>query len=218
MKKIDIESILKKSNQTYRFGKLNRKQLAKNPFDQFLKWFYEGVRYQVLGVNAMALATSSKTGKPGVRMVLLKKADSRGFVFFTNYQSPKAEDLLAHPEAELVFYWAPIEKQIRIRGKVSRISRKETEDYFKSRPRDSQLAAWISQQSKPIDSRQALEAKVESSKKTYEGIPIPCPPFWGGFRLRPSAYEFWQGRQSRLNDRFRYTRKRSRWHIERLQP
>jgi len=167
----------------------------------------------------MAVATASPDGMPSVRMVLLKAFDERGFVFYTNYESPKGRDLEANPRAALLFHWPELERQVRISGDVERVTREETEAYFQSRPRGSQIASAVSRQSQPIPNREALIEAFAAMEATYDGKPIPVPENWGGYRVRPTAIEFWQGRPSRLHDRIRYTRQPDgSWRIERLMP
>jgi pyridoxamine 5'-phosphate oxidase len=168
--------------------------------------------------TAMTLATVNQRGITSVRAVLLKGFDERGFVFFTNYDSAKAKDLEKNPNASLLFFWAELERQIRIVGEVKKVSMEESEEYFSSRPRESQLGAWASKQSKVIASREILENKFEEIKKKYENKPVPLPPYWGGFRVIPNKFEFWQGRENRLHDRIRYRLIKRKWKIERLSP
>ena len=166
----------------------------------------------------MTLATASREGTPSARIVLLKGFDERGFVFFTDYRSQKGIELDRNPRAALVFYWSELERQIRITGTTSVINREESEAYFRTRPRGSRISAWVSHQSQVIDSRTQLEDRVPEVDKRYPGDNVPLPPYWGGFRLKPDAVEFWQGRTSRLHDRIRYLRVGDRWRIERLSP
>jgi pyridoxamine 5'-phosphate oxidase len=170
-------------------------------------------------VNAATLATVGKDGRPYARIILLKDVDKRGFVFFSNYESRKGRDLAHNPCASLVFYWPDQERQVCISGDVSKISRQESEAYFKTRPRGSRLAAWASQQSEPVEGRDTLKRSFRRVEATYPGDEVPMPPYWGGYVLAPTRVEFWQGRPGRLHDRFSYVKLPvDRWHIERLCP
>jgi pyridoxamine 5'-phosphate oxidase len=167
----------------------------------------------------MTLATAAADGQPSARIVLLKEVNHDGFVFYTNYGSRKGRELAGNPRAALVFYWPQLERQVRITGAVLKTSRSESEAYFRTRPRGSQLAAWASRQSSPIPDRALLEARVKKLGAKYAGASVPLPPNWGGFRLRPESIEFWQGRPNRLHDRLRYSREPGGgWKIERLAP
>ncbi len=198
---------------------LRRRDLDPNPVAQFSNWFTAAVEAGIRDVNAMALATADKNGRPSVRIVLLKGFGEDGFVFFTNYESEKGKQLEANPFAALAFYWIELDRQIRISGPVEKTSREESERYFHSRPIGSQLGAWASRQSEVIDARRILEAKLAEMTERFENKPIPLPPRWGGFRLKPDTMEFWQGRPNRLHDRFRYTHESNgSWSISRLAP
>lgn len=193
-------------------------QIARDPFAQFAEWYQLAERVEKPLPNAMALATASAAGRPSVRMVLLKDFDSSGFVFFTNYRSRKARDLARNASASLLFYWASLDRQVRIEGRVVKVSAEESAAYFATRPVGSQLGAWASPQSAVLPSRGALEARFQDAQRKYVAR-IPCPPHWGGYRLIPREIEFWQGRPDRLHDRFRYRRQRTgRWKAERLAP
>ena len=205
----------------YTTGGLRRAELDANPVVQFQKWFTEAeaalARHQ-LDVNAATLATADKNGIPSARTVLLKGLGENGFTFFTNYDSRKGRELAENPNAALVFYWQELERQVCIAGSVTKTSREESGKYFKSRPHGSQLAAWTSDQSESVPNRASLEAKWQELEKKF-ATDIPLPPNWGGFILRPERIEFWQGRPSRLHDRFSYTRQPDgSWKIERLAP
>lgn len=225
----------------YRTGQLEREGLHSDPLAQFQNWFahaaaaQSGSRWRKIGialyklwhavlghtpadVNAMTLATVDAQGRPSTRTVLLKGVDARGFIFFTNYDSRKGRELADNPRAALTFYWPELERQVCVAGTVSKISRAESEAYFKSRPRGSQLGAWASDQSSPVESRAVLEQKWRECESKYPGE-IPLPPHWGGFVLAPERIEFWQGRPSRLHDRFGYAKQTDgSWKIERLSP
>ena len=198
---------------------LRRGDLDPDPIRQFTLWFTDAAQAGIRDANAMSLATATAKGEPSVRIVLLKGFDERGFVFFTNYASEKAKDLDANARAALALYWVQLERQIRIAGEVEKTSRPESEHYFHSRPRGSQLSAWVSRQSEVIDSRRILDARLAKMTERYGDGKIPLPPHWGGFRVKPSVIEFWQGRTNRLHDRFRYTRETDgTWRIDRLAP
>ena len=198
---------------------LRRTDLDPDPFKQFGRWLDEALEADLTDANCMTLATAAPGGGPSARMVLLKGFDERGFVFFTNYESAKGRQLAANPRAALVFYWAELERQICIEGTASKVPRAESEAYFKSRPRGSQLGAWASAQSEVVASREVLEQELGRLTEKYRGAEIPLPPNWGGYRVRPETIEFWQGRPNRLHDRLRYLRQPGGgWMIERLAP
>ena len=198
---------------------LRRSDLDPNPIKQFANWFTTAIETGIRDVNAMSLATAGQDAKPSVRIVLLKSFDEDGFVFFTNYESEKGEQLEANPYAALGFYWIELDRQIRISGKVDKTSREESQTYFHSRPVGSQLSAWASRQSAVLDGRRVLDARMEEMNERFAGKRVPLPPHWGGYRLKPDNMEFWQGRSNRLHDRFRYTRQSDgSWLIERLAP
>ena len=207
-----------KIRREYSLTELNESSVSNNPFDQFSKWMDEALKSNLVDASAMILATADKNAVPSLRVVLLKGIDSEGFVFYTNYESRKGKELLENPNASLLFFWKELERQIRIEGKVEKISQKESEEYFHSRPYESQLAAWASNQSTKIPDRKYLEKKYEEIKAKYDGKEIPLPPFWGGLKLVPNYFEFWQGRENRLHDRICYTKERSIWNKERLAP
>lgn len=200
--------------QDYRAGTLERADLHTDPLEQFRKWFEEATAH-CKEPNAMTLATVSD-GQPDVRVVLLKSLDDQGFGFYTNKESAKGLALQQNPRAALCFWWEPLERQVRVRGTVESIDEAEATEYFKSRPRGSQLGAWASRQSNKVADGQVQTAYAEADAKF--GSDIPKPEFWGGYRVVPEAIEFWQGRSSRLHDRFIYQRVSSSWHIDRLSP
>ncbi|MBI4499808.1 MAG: pyridoxamine 5'-phosphate oxidase [Gemmatimonadetes bacterium] len=189
-----------------------------DPVKQFSRWFDDAQHAGLIEPSAMSLATASRQGIPSVRLVLLKGFDDRGFVFYTNYQSPKARDLLENPQAALAFWWDVLQRQVRISGDVARVSQAESDAYFLVRPVGSRLGAHASSQSSVIKSRDDLERQVEALRKQYADGNVPRPEHWGGFRLTPRMLEFWQGRADRLHDRLRYQRKGGAWVIERLAP
>lgn len=196
---------------------LRRNDLDPDPVGQFRKWFTEAVAADLVEPNAMVLATTDGK-RPSTRTVLLKAYDARGFVFFTNYESRKAKDMAEDSHVSLLFPWYPLERQVGIIGQAERISAAESLAYFTSRPHGSRLGAWVSQQSSVINSRKFLEMKWDEMKRKFADGEIPLPSFWGGFRVVPSEIEFWQGRENRLHDRFRYTRSGDGWMVERLAP
>ena len=198
---------------------LRESDLNPNPIVQFQQWFADANSACIPHADAMTLATVSRDGQPSARMVLLKEVSPDGFVFFTNYGSRKGRELSENPRAAVVFYWRELSRQVRIAGTVSKISRAETEAYFRTRPRGAQLSAWASWQSSSIPDRRAVEARVSKLEAKYAASDIPAPPNWGGYRLRPDSIEFWQGRPNRLHDRLLYSRDSGgRWRIERLAP
>jgi pyridoxamine 5'-phosphate oxidase len=198
---------------------LRRRDLDPDPIKQFSNWFTAAIEAEIRDVNAMSLATAGRDAKPSVRVVLLKGFDQDGFVFFTNYESEKGVQLEANPYASLAFYWIELDRQIRIAGKTEKTSRQESEGYFHSRPIGSQLGAWASRQSEVLDGRRVLDARMVEMTERFGDNPIPLPPHWGGYRVKPDTMEFWQGRPNRLHDRFRYRRQTDgSWLIERLAP
>ena len=197
---------------------LRRSDLDPDPLRQFGRW-YEEAESVVEAPEAVALATSTAAGHPSVRMVLAKGFDERGFKFHTGHGSRKGRELAETGRGALLFYWHPLGRQVRIEGPVERVADDESEEYFRTRPRDGQIAAWASRQSEPLGSRDELEARVAELEREFEGRQVPLPPHWGGYRLEPETWEFWQHRDSRLHDRFRYRRQDGgEWTIERLSP
>jgi pyridoxamine 5'-phosphate oxidase len=189
-----------------------------NPMEAFARLFARAGEEAPFDHTAMALATAGADGQPAVRMVLLHGLDARGFVFYTNYESRKAHDIAAHAQAALCFYWPWLDQQVRIEGQLVQIDGAESDAYFATRPRGKQVGAWASPQSRPIASRAELEARCAEIDARYAGQPVPRPPFWGGFRLIPHRIEFWKAGDSRLHDRFLYTREGASWQRERLAP
>jgi pyridoxamine 5'-phosphate oxidase len=204
--------------EEYRQARLDDGDVDADPIAQFRRWFAEAQEARVHEPNAMALATADADGTPNVRMVLLKEFDARGFVFYTDYRSIKGVEIGGNPRAALCFWWGPLERQLRIRGPIARVSEEESAAYFKVRPRGSQLGAWASAQSSVLVSREDLERKHEALAAQYPEAEVPYPPHWGGFRITPESFEFWQGRESRLHDRLRYMPNGTGWKIERLSP
>jgi pyridoxamine 5'-phosphate oxidase len=214
-----MKEFLSKLRKDYGKMGLSEKDLNPDPFRQFEKWFTEAANAEVTEPNAFTLSTVSKEGIPSSRIVLLRNFDYKGFYFYTNYNSDKAQDIAENPFVCMNFFWTDMERQIRIQGRAEKISTLESIDYFKSRPRASQIGAWASDQSKPISSRDELEQKVKEFEARFKGRDVEKPPFWGGFRIVPVLFEFWQGRPSRLHDRFRFTPRADKsWEITRLNP
>lgn len=190
----------------------------RDPIDLFREWFTAAQRAGIYLPEAMTVATASADGAPSARMMLLKEVDPRGFVFFTNYESRKGEELAVNPRGALVFHWAVLQRQVRVEGLVARLPTDESEAYFRTRPRGSQLGAWASSQSRPVTGRAELDARLREHERRFAGADVPLPPFWGGYRLTPERIEFWQGRANRLHDRLRFERAGAAWRAERLYP
>jgi pyridoxamine 5'-phosphate oxidase len=203
----------------YDKGKLEREDLAGNPVEQFAVWFKQACETKVIEPNAMSLATVGADGQPLVRTVLLKSYDNHGFVFFTNLESRKARHIKENPNVSLLFPWLALQRQVIVNGRAERVSMAESVAYFLTRPRGSQLGAWISQQSSVVTSRQLLESKWAEMERKFAGVEVPLPSWWGGYRVVPANIEFWQGRANRLHDRFLYSKQPDgAWNIERLSP
>ena len=210
--------VIQSWRQDYQSPVLLEDNVAQDPLEQFHRWFEEAGQHEPHEPNAMTLATAALDGRPSARIVLLKNVDSQGFVFFTNFSSRKGRELLDNPLAALVFYWPVSHRQVRIEGRVERVEEEVSDAYFAGRPREAQLGAWASQQSQPVASRQVLEEIRSSTQERHGEDPIPRPEFWGGYRVVPDTYEFWQGRPSRYHDRLVYARTPNGWAIHRLMP
>jgi len=212
---MDIDTI----RRDYLQGGLNRESLLDNPVEQFKLWLQQAIDFGLNDPTAMTVATVSAEGEPSQRIVLLKEVDDRGFVFYTNLESRKAQDLAQNPKISLHFPWHAMERQVKVTGLVERVSAAESLKYFLSRPKDSQLAAWASAQSRPVSSRQLLMQQFQSMKQKFSEGEVPLPDFWGGYRVSVRQIEFWQGGANRLHDRFVYTRQSAQdWGVERLAP
>lgn len=215
MSKISLSDI----RTDYKKLKLDEHDMAKDPIEQFKRWFEEVIESQVTEPNAMTLATADENGIPSARIVLLKKIEDGGFYFFTNYKSRKGKELAENKHVALVFFWKELERQVRILGSVKKAEEKISDAYYFSRPRGSQLGAWTSHQSEQISSREVLKAEMAALEKKFENKSITRPPFWGGYRVEPREIEFWQGRPSRLHDRLVYRlSENSGWDLFRLSP
>lgn len=208
-----------KLRREYTDAGLDERDVDANPFKQFEAWFQEAIDAKIDLPDAMTLATATRAGMPSARIVLLRGLDARGFVFYTDYESQKGEELAENPNAALVFYWRELDRQVRITGQVSKVSRENSNNYFQSRPVDSRLAALASKQSEVIPNRAVLEERFKQLAAQYQDEDIPLPSDWGGYRLSPNMIEFWSGRPSRLHDRLRYTRQPDDgWRIKRISP
>lgn len=215
----DFRNFLQNKRTQYDMGKLTRADLSTDPVEQFKSWLNDALKANVMEINAMSLATVNAEGKPSNRIVLLKGVDENGFVFFTNYNSRKAKEIAQNPYASLNFFWSELARQVRVEGKLSKVSLTDSDNYFQSRPRLSQLGAMASSQSDIIANGEVLEQRLASLEKLYADSVIPRPPHWGGYVLKPSQVEFWQGRPDRLHDRFQYSlQKNNSWKIEQLSP
>jgi pyridoxamine 5'-phosphate oxidase len=211
--------MVKAEREEYERSCLSREALKKNPIDQLRQWWLDAINASVRASDAVSLATVDEAGHPDSRIVLLKGFDEEGLVFFTNYNSAKAIQLERHPYASLTIFWPQLERQVRVRGFVQRCAREESERYFKTRPRGSQIAAWASPQSNTLASREELLLAYEAAKERFLAeADVPCPEHWGGYRVIPNSFEFWQGRKDRLHDRFLYTLSEDVWKISRLAP
>lgn len=203
---------------SYTKAGLTESEVDPDPFRQFEVWMDQALLSGLLEPNAMTLATADSSGQPNARTVLLKSFDRDGFVFYTNYQSRKSREMAQNQRVCLLFYWGPLERQARILGTVARVSQAESDEYFQTRPAGHQLGAWVSNQSAVIAGRKVLEESLAETARRFEPGPVPRPPHWGGFRVAPHAFEFWQGRPNRLHDRLEYVRSKESWAIRRLAP
>jgi len=214
----NLDTLLPALRKEYSKGKLLESTASTSPFQQFARWFDVAIKNKVPALNVMILSTATRFGKTSSRAVLLKGFDESGLVFFTDYRSRKAKEISQNPYGTCVFFWPELERQVAVSGRLKKISKSESAAYFKTRPRWAQLAAWVSNQSHAIQSRKMLEARFKEICERYDNKPVPLPTFWGGYRLAPHSFEFWQGRPNRLNDRLIYQKKGKRWKRSRLQP
>ncbi len=212
------KKIIEELRKNYKLKSLDQKDVLENPFEQFSIWFEEAMNSDLPEPNAMILATATKNGKPSVRTLLLKGFDEKGFIFYTNYESRKGKELAENDNASILFYWAELERQIRLEGKVEKISKEESKRYFDTRPYKSRIGAWASNQSEVIENRFIIVKKFLKYFIKFHSKDIPLPPYWGGYILIPEIFEFWQGRANRLHDRVRYSKNNGKWEIVRLSP
>lgn len=214
----DLQNYLNSIRRDFADKSLDEKSINKNPFLQFETWFEEAVNSQILDPYAMSISTVNKKGQPSTRIVYLRFISEEGLVFYTNYNSHKGTDLTINNKVAINFFWGELERQIRVEGAVSRVSDEMSDSYFEKRPRESQIGAWASEQSSLIQNREELEEKVAFYTNKYKDQPIPRPPHWGGYIVKPSLFEFWQGRPNRLHDRLVYHKYDSNWKINRIAP
>lgn len=215
---MQIRKSINNLRREYKLNKLSEETVHKNPIKQFEIWFDDVIKVDLYQQNAMILSTASKKNLPTARVVLLKGYGNLGFKFFTNYTSSKGKDLKQNINASLLFYWAELERQVRIEGKIKKLSRSESQKYFDSRPYESRIAAWASNQSRIIPDRDYLETRYKMFEEKFSGKKIPLPPNWGGYILVPTYFEFWQGRENRLHDRICFKKQKGKWKIFRLAP
>lgn len=215
---MQIRKSINNLRREYKLNKLSEETVHKNPIKQFEIWFDDVIKVDLYQQNAMILSTASKKNLPTARIVLLKGYGNLGFKFFTNYTSSKGKDLKQNINASLLFYWAELERQVRIEGKIKKLSRSESQKYFDSRPYESRIAAWASNQSRIIPDRDYLETRYKMFEEKFSGKKIPLPPNWGGYILVPTYFEFWQGRENRLHDRICFKKQKGKWKIFRLAP
>ena len=209
---------LHKMRQEYAAGSLNETNMPQNPMEEFNVWLDFAINSGLTEPNAMTVATSTLDGKPSARVLLLKEVNDKGFVFFTNYLSRKGRELVVNPEVALVFDWHDIERQVRVEGRAEKLPEEESEAYFNERPEDAKIGAWASPQSKIVKDREELEKHLEEIEEQFEGMPVHRPSHWGGYLIRPSVIEFWQGRPSRMHDRLVYYKTEEGWTLHRLAP
>jgi pyridoxamine 5'-phosphate oxidase len=212
------KKIIQDLRRNYKLKSLDRKEVNEDPFEQFSAWFEEALNSHLPEPNAMILATSTKEGKPSIRTLLLKGFDENGFTFYTNYESRKGKELCENNNASILFFWPELERQIRLEGITEKISKEESEKYYRTRPFKSKVGAWASAQSSVIENRFVIIKKFFKYLIKFHSTEIPLPPFWGGYILKPDNFEFWQGRANRLHDRVRYRKADNGWIIERLSP
>lgn len=212
------KKIIQDLRRNYKLKSLDQKEVDTNPFEQFSVWFEEAMKSELPEPNSMILATATKDGKPSARALLLKGFDEKGFIFYTNYESRKGKELEENDNASMLFFWVELERQIRIEGKVSKITPQESKKYFDTRPYKSRIGAWASNQSTVIENRFYIVKKFLKYFAKFHSRDIPLPPYWGGYILVPESFEFWQGRANRLHDRVRYKSEGEKWIIERLSP
>ena len=203
---------------TYTMAGLLEDEVAPDPIHQFGAWMNQAIATEILEPNAMILATANASGQPNARTVLLKSFDSQGFVFYSSYEGRKAREIAENPKVSLLFYWGPLERQVRITGTAAQVPERESDEYFNSRPIGHQIAAWVSRQSSVIADREVIAQNLANVSKRFEPGPVPRPPHWGGFRVKPHVMEFWQGRPNRLHDRLEYVHAADGWTIRRLSP
>ena len=210
---------IRDSRISYEKGELVESEVARDPLAQFAAWLDEALHADgIVEPNAVTVATVGEGARPSLRVVLLRGYDERGFVFFTNYESRKGRELAGHPDAAMLFYWAGLERQVRIEGSVARLDATESDAYFAKRPRGHRLSAWASPQSRSVTGRDVLEERMREADARFAGDDVPRPSYWGGYRLAPSYYEFWQGRRNRVHDRIAYERAGAQWNVVRLAP